>query len=452
MMGSLPSPALSVIILISTFVAVVLLDALHKRRHIKTAAIIGMVAALLPLLFLPASGTIALFRVDLFTLFFAVIALSIGALITISSQESTAAYNGSVILSVIGMVLAASADDLILLYLSIELVTAPTYVLVAYHKTTKRMEAATKYFIVGIVASALLLFGLALLASAGTTRISAISFSTEPLFLLGLVAVTAGLGFKLGIFPFNFWIPDVYQGAPAEIAGLLAGASKKAAYAAFLRIAVIFAALHSWPLLFAVLAALTMTIPNLIALLQTDVRRLLAYSIMSHAGFLLMGLAAATAFGYTGLLFHAFTHAFMALGAFLVLGMFMTHHIESIEQLKGMGWRNKFLGIALTIFLLSLAGIPLLAGFASKLYLFYATVDAGVVWLAVLAIVNSVISLYYYFRIIRAMYAYPSGGHAYRIRNGTLIAIIICLAVTIIAGVYPQPFIRFAELAVQALA
>ena len=448
----IPAPAMSVVVLIATFVAVILLDALHQRKYIKTATVIGVIAALVPLAFLPVTREFTIFKADLFTMYFAIITLLVGALVTISSHESTAAYNGSLLLSMIGMILASAADDVILLYLSIELVTAPTYVLVAYHKTAKRMEAAVKYFVVGIIASALMLLGLALLASvSGTTSISAMQFSDSPLFLLGIAATIAGLGFKLGIFPFNFWIPDVYQGAPSEITGLLAGASKKAAYAAFLRIAVVIALLHSWGSIFAILAALTMTIPNLIALLQTNARRLLSYSIMSHAGFLLMGLAAATSLGYAALLFHAFTHAFMVLGAFLVLGVFLSHNIESIDQLKGLGWRNRTLGVALTLFLLSLAGIPLLAGFASKFYLFYATIDAGYLWLALLAILNSVVALYYYFRIIRALYAYPTAGHAFNVRRGTTIAIVICVVITVLAGVYPQPFIRFATAAVGAL-
>ena len=141
----------------------------------------------------------------------------------------------------------------------------------------------------------------------------------------------------------------------------------------------------------------------------------------------------------------------MVLGAFLVLGVFLSHGIESIDQLKGLGWRNRLLGVSLTIFLLSLAGIPLFAGFASKFYLFYAAVDAGYLWLALLAILNSVVALYYYFRIIRALYAYPTSGHSFKVRRGTLVAIIVCVVITVLAGVYPQPFIRFATAAAQAL-
>lgn len=441
----------SIIALITTFVVVLALDLAGKRRYMKHCTVAGMIIALLALFFFTPT-TFSVFRLDTFTLFFSLIFILVGLLVVLTSHESTFIYHGSIILSTLGMIFAASAGDVVLLYIGIELVTAPTYVLVAYHKTPQRMEAAVKYFVVSIVASALMLLGLVIMASLnGTTTMADMVLGANPLMLLGIAAFIAGIGFKLGIFPFNFWIPDVYQGAPPEIAGLLAGSSKKAAYAGFLRIAVVIAALHNWQTIFIVLAALTMTIPNIIALLQTNVRRLLSYSIMSHAGFLLLGIAAATSFGYAALLFHAFTHAFMALGAFIVLGVFMSHHIEDLEQLKGLGWRNPLLGASLTVFLLSLAGIPLLSGFASKFYLFYAAADAGLLWLVALAILNSVLALYYYFRIIRALYAYPAGGHAFKLRPGTLVAVLLCLLLTIIAGVWPQPFIEFANAAVKAL-
>jgi F420H2 dehydrogenase subunit N len=440
----------SIGLLLVAFVVVILLEFIGERKYVKHVAAAGFLLALVALLTLPG-GSSALLRADLFTQFFSCIFLIVGLLVVISSNESSVVYDASILLSTVGMMLASGANDLILLYISIELVTVPTYALVAYGKTPKRMEAAVKYFIVGIVASALLLLGIALMTAMGTSTISSLQLSANPLFILGIAAFVAGLGFKLSIFPFNFWVPDVYQGAPAEVAGLLAGASKKAAYAALLRVAVVLAAFHSWSMMFAILAAITMTIPNIIALLQTNVRRLLAYSIMSHAGFLLIGIAAATKLGYSATLFHALTHAFMVLGAFLVLGVFSSHQFETLEQLKGLGWRNRFLGLSLTLLLLSLAGIPLLGGFASKLYLFYASIDAGYLWLAILAILNSVLALYYYFKIIRAMYAYNATGPAFKVRTTTLIAIWVCIIVIIVAGVYPAPFINFATAAANAL-
>jgi NADH-quinone oxidoreductase subunit N len=325
------------------------------------------------------------------------------------------------------------------------------------------MEAGVKYFVVSVVSSAIMLFGLALLVSvAGTTSISAMAAGDlfgaggSSLVLLGMAMTIAGFAFKLGITPSNFWIPDVYQGSPPQVAGFLAGATKKAAYAAFLRLAVVFVAFHAWSLLFAVLAAITMSVPNVIALLQTDVRRTLAYSIMSQAGFLLLGFAAMTQMaGNTlaigALLFHILTHAVMVMGAFLVLAVYDAHRIESLDQFKGQGYRNPFLGIALTLFLLSLAGIPLLAGFVSKFFLIYAVADAGLLWLGALAIINSVIALYYYFRIIRALWGYPGGGTPYRISRGTFVGIALCLVLTVLIGVWPEKFVDLAMRAAASL-
>jgi F420H2 dehydrogenase subunit N len=445
------SPLYSIILLIVTFVVVALLEVFGKRRHIKTTSVVGITLALLAL-FLPlAAPQIGLIKADAFTFIFSIIFLLVSGLVIFSSHEATAVYNGSIILSTIGMILAGATNDIILLYVSIELVTSPTYVLVAYTKTAQRMEAGVKYFVVGIVASAFMLLGLALICStAGTTTISEMAFSRNPLFLLGVGAFLAGISFKLGVFPFNFWIPDVYQGAPSEITGLLAGASKKAAYAALLRMAVVISVLQHWSLMFAILAGVTMSMASVAALLQTNARRLLAYSIMSQAGFLLLGIAVATPQGYAATILHSFTHAIMALGAFLVLDVFW-HHAETLDELKGLGWRNPFLGASLTIFLLSLAGIPLLAGFVSKFYLVYATIEAGWLWLAILAILNSVIALYFYFKIIRALYAYSDSRRPANMRTGTMIAIAICVLLTIVIGVYPQPFIDLSVKAAGAL-
>jgi len=446
-------PAISIGIVLVTFFLVVLLDRVGKVRRLRIMSLIGLFAALFALPFSIGDVVIPLFSFDLLGVFFSIIFLGVALCVVLASKEQTVAYYGSVLLSTAGMMLAASANDLLILYLSIELVTVPTYVLVGYKKTLQRMESAVKYFIVSIVASALLLLGVILLAlSVGSTSIADFVFVPGGMFIVGMAAFIAGLGFKLSIFPFNLWIPDVYQGAPPEIAGLLAGASKKAAYAALLRVALVFGlALQSWTTILLVLAALTMTIPNIIALLQTNVRRLLAYSIMTHAGFLMMGVAIGTQVGFSATLFHAFTHAFMALGAFLVLGVFAAVKLEKISDLRGFGFRNPFLGASLSLFLLSLAGLPILAGFASKFYLFYTAIAEGYAWLAMLAIANSGIALYYYFRIIRSLYGDKSSGRALKVNYGTLVAVIICLFLLLFFGIYPQPVIELAMAASGAL-
>jgi F420H2 dehydrogenase subunit N len=429
------------------FATVVVLDAFGKRRHVKAATLLGLgVAAVL--LAVPWDAT-PLVRTDGISIIFSILFLCVSALVIISSKESSAVFSGGVLLSTLGMMLVAAADNALLLYISIELVTVPTYALVAFGKTARRMEAATKYFVVGIVASALLLLGLGLLVLAsGTATLSAMRLSPSPFVLLGFVSLLAGLGFKLGIFPFNFWIPDVYSGAPSQVAGLLAAGSKKAAYAALLRLAIVFAAVSAWSMVFAILAAVTMTFATIAAILQRDIRRLLAYSILSQAGFLLIGIAARTPTGYSATVFHAITHSFMALGAFLILQLPQQFTMES---LRGFGRSNRLLGASMAIFLLSLAGIPLLSGFASKFYLLLAAADAGLLWLVLLAIINSVIALVFYFGVIRTMFAYPSVRSALHIPRGTLFAICICVAMTILLGVYPQPVLSLISSAVAKL-
>ena len=407
----------------------------RSARHVTLAGLALALAALL----LPLAPAPALFTADVLGLLIGGVVLLVAWCVVLASRETGIAYYASILLASVGMLLAATAANLIMLFIAIELVTTPFYALVTWGKSRQRLEAGMKYFVVALVASALLLLGIVLLSSGGSTRIADLRLvGTLP--LVGIAAVIAGLGFKLGVWPFGFWIPDVYQGAPSPIAGFLAGASKKVAFVALIRIGVVLA-VPRWGVIMAAIAALTMTVPNLIALVQRDARRMLAYSIVTHAGYLLMGLVILSPITVSGTVFHMVTHAFMALGAFLVLGVFAQHGLERIDQLNGLGWKNPFLGGALTIFLLSLAGILFLSGFASKFYLFFGVASVGLVWLAVLAIVNSVISLYYYFRIIRALYGYKTPGRALEVPYGTLVAIMVCLFITVFIGFYPVPVI-----------
>jgi len=436
----------TLIVLFVTFVLVIMLDVLRVGRTARVATLLGI--ALAGITMGMKTITFSLIANDLFSRFFAVLILGVAFLVVLASKADKAVYYGALLLSTIGMLVAASSKDILLLYVGIELVTAPAYLLIFYGKTKATTEAATKYFVISIVASVFLLLGVGLLAiSAGTTTLATMHLSGG-LFLLGIVSVLAGLGFKMGIFPFNFWIPDVYQGASPEVAGFLAGASKKAGFAAFMRVLIVLPFIPQWTTIMIILALLTMTIPNIMALLQENARRMLAYSIMTHAGFLLMGIIFISPISWSGTLVHAFTHGFMALGAFLVLGVFRTNKIEQIEQFRGMGWKNPFLGISLTLFLLSLAGIPLMAGFASKLYLFYAVATDGLVWLVVIAILNSALSLFYYFRVIRALYGYDASGRSLKIHEGTKMAIWICLGIVLLLGVLPGPLYRMASWAV----
>ncbi len=426
------------LVLFAVFVGVILFSHTRFTREI---ALVGIPTAGAGL-FLPSLST-PLLRTDGYAVFFTLLFMSLAFLVILSAKRARPVYYGSILLSTMGMILAASATDLVILYLGIELATVPVYVLVAYGKTRDRMEAGVKYFVVSMLASAFLLLGIGLLSVSSGTALATLHLDGV-LGVLGLAGILTGLGFKMGLFPFNAWIPDVYQGAPPEIAGFLAGASKKAGFAAFISI---IAAVHLpvlWRPLILMIAALSMTIPNLIALVQTDVRRMLAYSIMTHAGFLFMGLVVLSRGSLSGLLVHAFVHGFMALGAFLVVGVFSARKLFTIEQFQGLGWRSPFLGISLTLFLLSLAGMPVLAGFMSKLYLFYAVLREGLSWIVLLAIVNSAISLYYYFRIIRVLYGYEPSGKSIEVALHTRVAVLLCVLVVVLLGLYPVPLLHAA--------
>jgi NADH-quinone oxidoreductase subunit N len=451
------------IIVLPVAVAIILVIGMFRKDKGNLAYDIAFGALLYSLILffmLPSgkSGVLqGVFRMDAFTTFFTFIFLSLSLVIAIvSSKEVTSnhsAYYSSLLLSTTGLILAAGSADLILIFLSMELVAMPSYMLVAFGKTKERMEAATKYFVISAISSSLSILGLAIIYGlSGTTKIASITLSDAPYAAIGVASLIAGIGFKMGLFPFNLWMPDVYQGSPYQVTALLAGLSKKAAFAVFLRLLlVIFDVTMNWALIFALIAVVTMTVANVTALLQTNVRRLIFYSIISHAGFIMLGLVTANQLGLTASLFHIFTHAFMVVGALLVLGLFMKSEIEHFNNFEGIGWRNKFLSASLAVFLLSLAGVPLLAGFSSKFLLFAAALDSGYGWLVAFAIANSVIALYYYLRIIRQMYSEKESKVIVPLSLEHKIAIIACLVVVIFAGVYPGPIISFIQQAAASL-
>ena len=455
-MTMLETPAVTVALalLLAGALASVLFGAAGIKRGLRPLIIALLALALPAFALFPIGGAAfnGMVSVDAFAAFFTVLFLIVSIVTILGLESPSPAALASVCLATVGMTLAASTRDLLMLYLAIELSSAPLYALLAAKRTPRRLESAMKYFVVSIVSSALLLLGVVLLAvPAGTTAIASLA-PFGPLALLGAGLFLAGLAFKLGIWPFSLWIPDVYELGPTEIAGFLAGASKKAAFAALLRASVVLIPLFAdWTLAISVLAALTMTVPNLIALAQDDARRLVAYSSITHAGYLLMGVAVASTAGYAALSFHALAHATLAAGAFLCLGVFAANKLRRIDECAGVARRSPYLAGALTLFLLGLAGMPILSGFWSKLYLFVETARAGLVWLVVVAVVNSVIALYYYFRIIRAMYDRDAAGRTILVRTPTLWAVAICLIATLVIGLWPGPFLRLATIAAQAL-
>ncbi|HXS81943.1 MAG TPA: NADH-quinone oxidoreductase subunit N, partial [Methylomirabilota bacterium] len=320
--------------------------------------------------------------------------------------------------AVMGMVVMAASNDLITIFLGLELMSLSLYVMVGFRRNLlESNEAALKYFLLGAFASAFLLYGIALLYGAtGTTNLQRIGdflgdtpLGRQPLILMGSLLVFTGFLFKVAAVPFHMWTPDAYQGAPTSVTGFMSAGAKAAGFAALLRI--LMRALpslqHDWQPLLAVVAMLTMTVGNVTALLQNNVKRMLAYSSIAHAGYILVALAAGGPDGSAAAVFYLAVYSFMNLGAFALLTMMGRGSDEPVlvSDLAGLGFRQPLAGLALTLFMVSLGGIPPTAGFMGKVVVFGAAVKAGLIWpLVVVGVLNSVISVFYYLRITVALY------------------------------------------------
>ena len=370
----------------------------------------------------PPGGFQDTLRADRYALFFAVL-IAAGSLLTLLMsidflrEQPIAAgeYHTLVLLSTSGMIFLAAANDLIVLFLALEIMSVAVYVLAGLlRREVRSTEAALKYVLLGAFATGFLLYGIAFFYGAtGSTRLDVIAQAVardglRPFTVLGIALVLVGLGFKVALIPFHVWTPDVYEGAPTAVSAFMAVGVKVAAFAALAR--VFMAALGdvaaSWAGLLWVLAALTMTVGNVTAVMQRSVKRMLAYSSIAHAGYALVGVVAATRDGGAALLFYLATYVFMTLGAFAVL-IALGRRGEPNEDLAdwaGVGFRHPVLGLSMAVFMLSLAGIPPTAGFAGKFYLFSAAVDAGYVGLAVVGVLNSLVSVYYYLGVLVSMY------------------------------------------------
>ncbi len=319
------------------------------------------------------------------------------------------------ILSVFGMMVMISAANLLTLYLGLETLALASYAAVAmFRKIGLSVEAAVKYFVMGAVASGMLLYGMSLLYGAtGSLQLSEIRTAVaalpahDPLLLLALVFLLVGLAFKLGAVPFHMWLPDVYEGAPAAVMSFVASAPKIAGFAILYRVLVDGLAPISsqWQGIVGLLALLSMGLGNVVAIAQTNVKRMLAYSTISHVGFLLLGMLSGSV-GYTASLFYALTYALMSVGAFGLL-MLLTargQEAETLDDLKGLNQRAPWLALMMAFLMASMAGVPPFVGFFSKLYVLQAAVEAGQIWLAIAAVLFAVMGAYYYLRVIKVMY------------------------------------------------
>lgn len=415
---------------------------------------------------------------DDFSALFMLVFLSVAFVVILASvkfiegEKHAAEYYSLIMLATVGMMLVAASTDLFVLYIGIEITSLSSYALVAFRKKDiKGTEAATKYFIFGGISSAFTLFGISLVYGlAGTTSFEEIGAAVATLdaykemLWLALVMVIVGFGFKVAMVPFHSWAPDVYEGAPTTITAMLAAGSKKMGFVAMFKFFLIamLAIKADWEIVVAVLAIVTMTVGNLAALNQTSIKRMLAYSSIAQAGYILIAVAVGTEYAVTGGIFHILTHAFMKGGAFIVVATLATVAIgEKISDYKGLAKRSNFMAFSMTVLLFSLAGIPPLAGFASKVVLFSSpimgTVDGSdwMVWLAVAGIINSAISLYYYARVVKYMYVdeLDEGAPTEKLKlpKSMMAAVAICVVAIIGIGVFPEYFIQLCQDAAQAL-
>jgi proton-translocating NADH-quinone oxidoreductase chain N len=411
---------------------------------------------------------------DLFGSFFATAFLIVSIMVTASSwnymkgRTNPAAYYSLILLSSIGMILIAYSTDLVMLLVSWELMSLPTYALAAFSKRDPiSNEAAIKYFMFGALSTAILVFAIGLVYGiTGSTNIGtaiqALAHLQKDLIPVGLLAIAlfiAGFGFKMGLVPFHMWLPDAYEGSPTTIGALLAAGTKKAGFAAAIRVIILgmFALHPDWTLTLAVLAVFTMTLGNLGALVQKSVPRILAYSSIAQAGYIMIGLALApySDQALTGSLFHIMNHAVMKSAAFIAAAAVAVGLASySLQRYQGLGRRMPITAIALSISLLALAGVPPLNGFWSKLVLFGAAINSGPVvswgpYLAIAGLLNSALSLGYYAWIIRKMYM-EEGPDTKRIKEPkAMVAVLVFSMVFMVGfGIWHAPLLDFASRAV----
>ena len=432
-------------------------------------ALLSLLAAFILTLFTLGQNTLAFggsLATDDYSAFFELIIIAVAALTIAMSLEfaadaalAGAEFYGLILFAAFGMMLMAAAGDLIIIFLGLETMSIAVYALAGFdRRNPKSNEAALKYFLLGAFSTGFLLYGIALIYGAtGTIRLEPIrvaltsGLAANPLLLLGLGMLLIGFGFKVAAVPFHMWTPDAYEGAPTPVAALMAVGVKLAAFAGFLRIFLIHLGPVSarWTMVLWVLAALSMTVGNVSALVQNNIKRMLAYSAIAHAGYVMVGMAAAPAPSAGGaILYYLLGYAFANLGAFaLVIALERGHETHGlIADYRGLSRTNPGLAAAMALFMLSLAGVPPLAGFVGKFYVFSAALSGGLVWLVIIAVLNSVISAYYYIGVIVAMYMQEGRVEVEQMsaRPGLLISIAVAVAGTVIIGLFPQPPINAA--------
>ncbi len=404
---------------------------------------------------------------DGFAWFFKAVILAITGLTILSSMNYTVKkgielgeYYSLILFASVGMMLMASSTNLIMIFIALEMMSVAIYSLAAFKKTDiKSVEGAVKYFILGAFSAAFLLLGIAFIyGSTGVLDLKEIyryitiysEYRTNPMLICGIALIFTGFLFKVSTVPFHMWTPDVYEGAPSPITGFMATGVKAAAFSAFLRILLSsFSSYHSeYASLIAFFAVITMFGGNLIALNQSNVKRVLAYSSIAHAGYILVGIVAGTPISSSAILFYLLGYGFMNVGAFAVLAAIGKSNFDDI---KGVGLKYPFLGIAMCVFMFSMAGVPPAVGFLGKFYLFSAAINAKLYGLTILAVINSAISAYYYLRILVYLYFKGESSAPIEYNASTVLALSLAMAGVLYLGILPSSIIEFLQKSVTTL-
>jgi NADH-quinone oxidoreductase subunit N len=425
----------------------------------------------------PGLGWFNMIRVDEFSIFFHVLICAISGIVILASFEYLETqkirggeYYGLILFGTVGMVLMSSAVELVLIFIALEISSISTYILAGFRRrAATSAESSIKYFLLGSFATAFFLYGVALMFGAtGSTSIYTISQALQSghvmvggsaipvshgLAYVAVALMFVGVGFKVASAPFHIWTPDVYEGAPAPVVALMSTGPKAAAFAVLLRI-LFGAALDTSPAWFWLVwisAALSMTLGNLGALLQNNVKRMLAYSSIAHAGYLLVAFAARRDIGIAAAIFYTASYAAMNVGAFAVVSHFARsgERYVNLEDYSGLGRRSPILAATLTVFLLSLIGIPATGGFFAKFYVFNAALKSDLVWLTVIGLINSAIASYYYLRLVVVMYMYEpqAGEETLQLKSapGLTAALVITAIITVWLGVKPGEVLNYAN-------
>lgn len=409
----------------------------------------------------------SLYTIDNFGTFFKGLALIVAMLVTLLSlsyvereEMVKGEYYSLLLFGVLGMMIMVSSNHFITIFIGLEVMSIAVYVLCGLLSGNPRSaEASLKYFLLGAFATAFLLYGMALIyATTGILDIRDIAnyvmsgnFGLTPMFMIGIALLIVGFGFKTASVPFHMWTPDVYQGAPTSITAYMATGIKAAAFGAFLRVfyTAFIPLLANWSGMIWLIAVATMTIGNITALVQDDVKRMLAYSSIAHAGYILIPFVIGDQVSSASILFYLLVYTFMNIGAFTIVILLGRKGAENtgIESYAGLAGRHPLIALAMSIFLLSLAGIPPLAGFMGKFYVLSAAVKAQYYWLAVIGVLNSVVAVYYYLRVIMAMYFKESTGEFRRTAFSPAYSLVIIISLWALfhMGVFPRDFLLIAQ-------